>query len=87
MKKTSLNIIIILTSVIGLSGCVNTEATLLLSSPTTVSYQYDPVLHSNAEDAAKKATMHCAKYGKRAELKNASSSTYSFVTVVFDCVK
>ena len=86
MKK-NLYLILVLSSSIGITGCSNNKATLLTASSEIVSYQYDPILHSNAEDAGSKANIHCATYGKRAELKNMFGSTFGFTTAIFNCVK
>lgn len=87
MKRLGIKLAVAFTLVVLVSGCAVTEARVLTATPNTVSYQYDPATRYGMENAVKNAKAHCAKYGRTAELKNTSGSTFGFTAAVFECKK
>ena len=77
------SIVSIFLSILLLSGCAPPK--LLTATEDSVSYQYDNNFMSS-KFVAQTAAAHCAKYGKKAELRsNTISSDNKSYTDIFDC--
>jgi uncharacterized protein YceK len=63
-----------------ISGCT----TELTSTKNSVAYEYDNGLVSQ-KDIINKASTHCRKYGKEAELRSRTGSYLNTTTDIFDC--
>jgi hypothetical protein len=82
MLKT-FNLVSISLFILLLSGC--TTPKLLTATEESVSYEYDNNFISS-KFVAQTAAAHCAKYGKKAELRSTTiSSDNKRYTDIFDC--
>jgi len=77
------NLVTATSAILIVSGCATPEP--LTATENSVSYEYDNNLVSS-RSVAQSASAHCAKYGKKVELRSRTISSHDkWYTDIFDC--